>query len=166
MSAAASASEITDTIAAFLASLGLRVEFGPVPEDTFLPGILVIGGGLRIDRARLRHPGDLLHEAGHLAVLPRGQREAPDLVIGPEPAEEIGAIAWSYAAARHLDVPLEVLFHAEGYRGGSGNLIAAFSGGSYIGAPLLDYYGLTLDPHRVRRTGDDVYPRMIRWLRE
>ena len=55
--------KITLTIAAFLNEIGVPVNPGEVPDDTFLPGILVNGAGLIIDENKLKYPGDMLHEA-------------------------------------------------------------------------------------------------------
>ena len=60
---------LTQRIAEFLRSIGLPVRAGAIPDATFLPGIHMERGGLVADEARLCYPGDLLHEAGHLAVM-------------------------------------------------------------------------------------------------
>jgi hypothetical protein len=143
-------------IAGFLIGIGLPVHAGAVPDRTFLPGIHVANGVLIVDEARLTYPGDLLHEAGHLAVTPAARRNSVDGDAGEDGGEEMAAIAWSYAAALHLGLAPEVVFHAAGYRGGSGSMIENFSAGRYIGVPFLKWIGLT---------GDD-YPAMTRWLRD
>ena len=57
-------------IAEFLLSIGLEVAAVNRLENTFLPGVAIQNGVLVIDEQRLLYPGDLLHEAGHLAMLP------------------------------------------------------------------------------------------------
>jgi hypothetical protein len=152
-----------DRILAFLADIGLPVQERPLPASTFLPGILVEQGRLIIDRARLAHPGDLLHEAGHIAVVPPSQRAALSADLHSTPAEEMAAIAWSYAACVHLGLAPEVVFHADGYQGGSSSLLEAFRRGPGPGVPMLQWFGLT-------RLADDgsgaaVFPHMSGWLR-
>lgn len=147
---------IADLIADFLIEIGLQVRAGAVPDLTFLPGIHVANGVLIVDEARLTYPGDLLHEAGHLAVTPATQRNSVDGDTGENGGEEMAAIAWSYAASVHLGLVPEVVFHAAGYRGGSRSLIENFSAGRYIGVPFLKWIGLT----------GDNYPAMARWLRD
>ncbi len=111
----------TSVIIAFLKEIGLKVEFGSVNDDTFLPGIEVVAGGLIVDESRLLFPGDLLHEAGHLAIVPATTRanlsgkveisEAnPDVI-------EATAMCWSYAACVQLGIEPSVVFHAHGYHG-------------------------------------------------
>ena len=68
-------------------------------------------------------------------------------------AEEMMAIAWSYAAAVHLDLDPAVVFHEGGYRGGSASLIEAFARPSPLGVPMLEWLGMTRD-----------FPVMTRWL--
>ena len=105
-------------IIAFLRTIGLEVRAGVIEGPTVLPGLRVDQGILVYDPAKWRHPGDLLHEAGHLAVrLPADRRGASD-DLGGDPAEEMMAIAWSYAAVLQIGLPPSVVFHPEGYDGG------------------------------------------------
>lgn len=151
-----------DRILPFLAEIGLAVRERPVAEATFLPGILIEHGALVFDRTQAE-PGDLLHEAGHLAVMTPVERAAATGDLGTGPGEEMAAIAWSYAACRHLELPAEVVFHPGGYRGGAQALRENFTAGRYVGAPMLQWFGMT----RERTDGSDtpVYPRMRHWLR-
>ncbi len=154
------------TIVAFIESVGLPVSFGPLDAPTFLPGVRIERGALRVDPDRLTHPGDLLHEAGHLAVAAPEVRATLDGDVGAGgPGEEMAAIAWSWAALVHLGLDPAVVFHADGYQGGSDALIENFSAGRYIGAPLLQWMGLTLDPERAAEAGAEPFPAMQRWLR-
>jgi hypothetical protein len=145
-----------ETIAGFFAEIGLPFQFAELPGPTFLPGVAIQRGVLTIDREKLLYPGDLLHEAGHLAVLPPAERTEADGDVGPDGGMEMAAIAWSYAAALHLGMPVEVVFHDEGYLGGAANLRQNFAQRRYIGVPLLAWMGLTIG---------DRFPAMDRWLR-
>lgn len=153
-------------IIAFLRGIGLQVREAPLTEPNILPGLRVDSGVLLYDAARVTHCGDLLHEAGHLAVLtPEARRRAgPDL--SADAGEEMAALAWSYAAALHLGLEPEVVFHEEGYRGGSDSILENFRAGRYIGTPLLEWMGLTMDSPRAEGAGVPPYPHMLRWLRE
>lgn len=150
-----------DRILPFLAEIGIAVRERPVTEATFLPGVLIERGTLIFDRSQAA-PGDLLHEAGHLAVMLPAERQSASGDLGTGPGEEMAAIAWSYAASRHLGLALEVVFHPQGYHGGSQALIENFSEGRYIGVPMLQLFDMT------RERGDAaavVFPRMQCWLR-
>jgi GNAT superfamily N-acetyltransferase len=160
----ASGDSVADAIVAFLIGIGLGVRAGEIGGETFLPGIQVDHGGLLVDAARLKYPGDLLHEAGHLAVMSPARRRRAHIDVGKRAAEEIAAIAWSYAALVHLGLDPAVVFHPDGYRGGSQALIENFTGGHTIGVPMLQWLGLTLDAGRAAETGDAPYPAMLKWL--
>ncbi|HCF24716.1 MULTISPECIES: hypothetical protein [unclassified Novosphingobium] len=139
----------------FLLEAGFDVAIEPIEGATFLPGLAVDQGRLVIDPAVPSYPGDLLHEAGHLAVLDPERRGEPDAVTA-DGGDEMAAIAWSVAAARACNVPLEVLFHPHGYKGGSDHLIETFKAGQPFGVPLLAWWGLTTSAE---------YPAMQRWMR-
>ncbi len=155
---------LTGAIAAFIAEIGLEVRMGDVGEQTFLPGIKVDHGGLLVDEATLKQPGDLLHEAGHLAVMPPQRRRRAHIDVGQDAAEEMMAIAWSYAALVHLKLDPAVVFHPDGYRGGAQALIENFTGGRTIGVPMLQWLGMTVDARRAAETGSAAYPAMLKWL--
>lgn len=156
--------QLTDRIVSHLKAIGLRVSFGAVAGESFLPGIAVRMGGLIVDRQALRYPADLLHEAGHLAVMSSADRNRLDgnvEVADPE-LIEVAAIAWSYAAAVHLQIGLRELFHSGGYRGKSEGLVLSFELGVYPGAATLEQLGLT----KIKRAGvqGPGYPEMLAWL--
>ena len=156
---------IAGSIVSFLVEIGLKVSHGSIMENTFLPGIMLDHGVLIFDEAKLMYPGDLLHEAGHLAVMRPGRRSQVHLDVGKKAAEEMMAIAWSYAAALHLKLEPAVVFHAGGYRGGAQALIDNFTQGRYIGVPMLQWLGMTVDEKRAKDEDVAPYPHMLRWLR-
>jgi hypothetical protein len=57
------------------------------------------------------------------------------------------------------------VFHAAGYRGGGANLVENFSSGRYVGVPLLQLYGMTVEPRHAAARGVEPFPHMLRWLR-
>jgi hypothetical protein len=146
---------LTERITGFLDGIGLPCRRGTLTEPTFLPGIRIEPGGLVYDADTLAYPGDLLHEAGHLAVMSPERRMRAKPNVGKYAAEEMMAIAWSYAAAVHLQLDPAVVFHEHGYRGGSASIIASFASVSPPGVPMLHWLGMTRD-----------YPVMIRWLND
>lgn len=156
-------------ITTFLHEIGLQVRPGDVPTDSFLPGIRINRGTLVFDALQLKWPGDLLHEAGHLAVTPTSRRAALDGALGDDdPAKEITeveAIAWSWAALVHLDLPADLLFHPGGYRGSAASLRLSFELGVFPGACRLAQWGMTSVGASALAEGVATYPRMQCWLR-
>jgi hypothetical protein len=156
----------TARIVDFLREIGLPVAVESYDDDSFLPGILVRDGGLVIDERKLLYPGDLLHEAGHLAVIPAAERRDLDADVTADMGDEIGAIAWSYAAALHIGIDPGVVFQPHGYKGSSAAFLDNFTHGRFVGVPLLQWMGLTIEEKNATPDGPPPFPRMVRWLRE
>jgi hypothetical protein len=157
------ADPLAERLVAFVRSIGIEVRAATVPEKTFLPGLDIRHGAILADEARLTYPGDILHEAGHLAVTDPAERNAPTLT--PSGGDELTSIAWSYAALRHLELDPAIVFHCDGYKGGAASIIENFTTGHYIGLPLLQLYGMAAEPRRAAELGVEPYPHMLRWLR-
>jgi hypothetical protein len=155
---------IAERIVAFLTKIGIPVVVEPLAVDTLLPAMTVRDGALVIDPARLEWPGDLLHEAGHIAVTDPALRPTLNEVPS-DAAEEMAAIAWSYAAAVELGLDASLVFHEAGYRGRGPALAEGFTAGRYVGVPMLDWFGMTIEGRRAARGGLPAYPHMQRWLR-
>ena len=153
----------TERILEFVSGIGLTVDERSLPDVTFLPGLAIESGRLIVDRARLFYPGDLLHEAGHMAITAPSQRHLLSDTLTAGAGEEMATIAWSWAAVVHLGIDPSVLFHAGGYQNGAENLLENFQAGRFIGVPLLQWYGMTLE--RSHQADQPGYPRMISWLR-
>lgn len=155
-----------EVIVAFLAGIGIPVRRGPIDGATAVPGIAIGDGGLVVGADGAGHDGDLLHEAGHLALLPPSQRSvAGGLLPGDTGAGfELGAICWSVAAAWHLGLGLATVFHADGYRDDSAWLIETYEAGTYPGLPLLEWAGLAWAPGS-EPPCEEPFPAMRRWLR-
>src|SRR5215831_18458521 len=132
---------LTEKLAGFVRGVGIDVNAASLSEPTFLPGLDIRNGAVFVDEHRLTYPGDILHEAGHVAVADPAVRNEPKL--SPDGGDEMAAIAWSYAAARRLGIAVEIVFHPGGYKGSSPALIENFGAGRYIGVPLLQFYGMT-----------------------
>ncbi len=155
--------EALGAIAAFLEDIGVPVRVGDAGASV-LVGMTVRCGAIIVDPAQTAWAGDLLHEAGHLALTDPALRPVLE-AVSDDPGEEMGAIAWSYAAARHIGIAPEVVFHSAGYRGGSDSMAENFVNGRYLGVPMLALYGMTAEPHRAAERGIPAYPVMQRWLR-
>ena len=150
-----------DQMLAFLAGIGLPVREARIEKPGFLPGLLIENGQLLLDRTQLLYPGDVLHEAGHLAVTAAAERpllQANVTENHPEKdGDELAVLLWTYAACQALGIPEEVVFHPYGYKGQSEWLLQTFRSGTYVGLPLLVWMGLATS---------EGFPKMERWLRE
>ena len=154
---------VRDGLVRFIRDIGIEVRNAALDESCLLPGLDIRGGAIIVDQPRWLHPGDILHEAGHLAVAAPEQRSGARL--SPSGGDEMAAIAWSYAAAVHLGLPTATVFHAAGYRDGAEALIKNFEAGHYFGVPLLHWYGMAIEPRQAKPGGAPAYPHMLRWLR-
>jgi hypothetical protein len=151
-------------IADFLRQIGIEVAPATLAASGPCPGVEPRGGVLCIDEARLAHVGDLLHEAGHMAVCDLSTRRSL-AAIGDDPGDEMAAIAWSYAAARRLEIDPAIVFHEGGYRGGSQALLAAFGRDGAPGVSMLEWFGMTRGARRAKAEGALPFPHMLRLLR-
>jgi hypothetical protein len=153
-------SDYKNLILDFLNTIGIPYRSEELIEDTFIPGIMIRKGVLIIDEFKLKHPGDILHEAGHIAIMTTAERNTIEGNVQGLRAEsyndELAAILWSYAALKHLNLAPEIVFHPQGYKNESGWLIEQLESGNFIGLPLLVWMGLTTH---------DLFPKLNRWLR-
>lgn len=161
---------LTARIVDFLVSIGIEVLPARLEAETFLPGILVEGGKLLVDESRLTYPGDLLHEAGHLAVAPKELRPSLSgevIIPGADMnSVEMQVTAWAYAAVTHLGLAPETLFHEGGYKGRSQSLRLTFGAGVYPGVGGLQATGMTVLREEAERSGVQPYPHMLKWVRD
>ena len=148
-----------DTILAFLSEKGITYQLTSINEPCFLPGIKIKQGTLILNRAQVSYPGDILHEAGHIAVAAPSEREKLSDEITGSPAEEMAAMAWLYAATVDLKMDPHVVFHADGYKGGGAHLAAQYAtetvhNSTAPGVPMLQWFRMT-----------QSFPQMDQWIR-
>lgn len=147
----------------FLDRIGIPYRFAAIDGDTFLPGLLIDQGSLTIDLSKLSYPGDILHEAGHIALTDPAKRPFlnQDMLNtqSEQESEEIGVQLWTFLAAREIGLPVDVVFHAGGYKGQSNWFIQNFENGRLIGLPLLVWMKVVEPPAH----GD--FPAVKSWLR-
>lgn len=150
----------------FLQTIGIPVAFTTIEAECFLPGFQLSGGKVLVDREKMRYPGDLLHEAAHIAIVPAAERPsltAESIMLRPmREAEEMMAIAWSYAACEHLDIHPYFVLHNEGYQGGGNEIADNFIEGRYFGVPMLQWTGMCA----ANGSDEPQYPVMLKWLRD
>ena len=152
----------------FLEAIELEPLESIVDPSSLLPGVTISAGRVVYDPTRLHWPGDLLHEAGHIAVTPAALRPRLDatLPLSSVPhAGEVEATAWAYAAILAIGLDPSVLFHSGGYQAHSRGLAFSYSMGCFPGASGLCAAGFAHSQADAHRTGVRPYPHMIRWLR-
>jgi hypothetical protein len=147
----------------FVRSTGIEVQACRIDWKSRFPGLDIRADAVLVDESRLIHPGNILHEGGHIAVHDPARRSHP--MFSPTKGEELGALAWSYAAALHLGLSAETVFYPGSFAGWATALIENFSQGRYLGIPLLQRYGMACEPRLARERGVEPYPHMLRWVR-
>jgi hypothetical protein len=157
--------ETLTRIVDFIRSIGIVVNEGPMWRKTLVPGIDIVQGELLIDETMMCKPADLLHEAAHIALTLPADRSALDGTVNTSAAEEMSAIGWEWAASRHLEIDPAETFHEDIISGNGPTLLENFTAGRYLGVPMLQYWGLALEPKNAAAAGVDAYPHMLRWLR-
>lgn len=157
---------LTEKLCRFIRGIGIAVEAAEINEETFLPGLLIRGGRILVDENKLSYPGDLLHEAAHLAITAPEKRAESHDEVGDNGGDEMMAIAWSWAVLVHLELEPHVVFHPDGYKGWSTTIIDNFSKGRYFGVPLLQWLGMTANEQQAEELGVLPYPHMIKWVRD
>ena len=158
---------IFEKIITFLQKIQVSYKICEINQETFLPGLFIEKGTLLIDKNKLKYIGDILHEAGHIALMAPEQRsDLSGILDGQIHAEatEMAAIAWSYAAALEISIDPSIVFHSDGYKGDSENILSNFGQGHYFGVPILQWYGITNE--KLGKNKSIVYPKMIHWVRK
>ena len=160
---------ITRDIISFLDFAGVKYVLAPIEGPSFLPGLRMHEGTLVIDIDKLMYPGDILHEAGHLATASPDVRATmtdnlPNCDI--HLSGEMMAMSWSYAACRYLGIPPDVVFHQFGYRGGSKTHLKNFAEEHYLALPMMEWTGMAYDKKKAMQLNVAPYPNMVKWVRE
>jgi hypothetical protein len=178
----------------FLDRIGMPFKAGPFGQDGFLPGIQIVNGTMLIDPDRLAGSGDVLHEAGHIVIVPSRWRsglgndviESLDAVVAadPEAAEdfklqtsikmsEFMAQAWSYAALKDLGLPPECVFFPGSYKFHSDMkphpMATWVESGTHFGIMALSQVGMTgglglFEPPGAN--GLAPFPKVAKWLQD
>lgn len=151
------AAETLDRVIAFARSIGVDVHEGALARETRVPGVDIVAGAVQVDRAALRGIGDFLHEVAHVALTPPADRPAMDEWVTGTEAQEVSALAWTWAAGQYLGLEPYDVFHDAIISGNGPTLRENFCDGHYVGVPMLQRWGLTNAP---------TYPRMDRWMRD
>jgi hypothetical protein len=87
------ADPLNERLVAFVRGIGFEVRAATVSQMTFLPELEIRDGAILVDEARSHHPGDILHEAGDLAVADPAERDAPLRSCGMNCEPRMAAVA-------------------------------------------------------------------------
>ena len=91
------------------------------------------------------------------------RRQQPKFL--PSKGEELGALAWSYAATVQLGLSSDLVFYPGSYHGWDTSLLENFAEGRYIGVPMLQRYGMAIEKSFASERGLKPYPHMLQWVR-
>jgi hypothetical protein len=172
-----------DTVVRFLQEIGLEVVRCSEARG-FLKHIKIDRGVLYID-AHATAP-NLLHEAGHLAVIPATHRPSVGANLeaalakmlasldwsDPESPEcrvamycgESEATAWAWAAGVHLGLAPKDIIADEDYDNTGDQMRLALAHDAYLGINGLCHAGFCGQGALGRRRGQPIYPKLAFWL--
>ena len=173
----------TQQVFNFLALAGLPVCWVDGASG-FVPGVRILNGALAID-PRKALASDVLHEAGHLCVVPGRFRHLmgedvdagvqamlaqcrhldPDnpLMVQVMQSGECEATAWSWAAGMHLGLDPQIIIENASFEGTGAQLRLALKMGHHFGVHGLARAGFC-DLRKNRPTSGPVFPHLRRWL--
>lgn len=170
-----------DKVVAFIDSIGIPIQKGKVPKSSFLPNIAIKRGGIVYNDEVCT--ADILHEAGHLAIIPLQYRDicSGDMDKSAQKiwnkaqknghmeidtpifrqliqASECEAIAWSWAAGKYIGLAdEEIITDDPRHFNGEGEEIREYlSLNSHFGINGLRAGGM-LDSVK-------SYPQLTRWV--
>jgi hypothetical protein len=170
----------------FLNGIGLPISVVP-GATAFLEQIRVVDGRLEIDPSC--PVSNILHEAGHLAIVPTQFRHfmtgdldegtermfAEIKKLGLEPddplsraamqASESEATAWAWAVGEYLEIPPEVIILDSEYEGDGADMRVMLMMRQYLGIHGLMHAGFCVTRANPRRNLP-VYPKLSYWLQK
>lgn len=171
----------------FLNSIGIETILKQQTKyKGFLSDILIQDGILYINENTTI--SDLLHEAGHLAVLhPKYRKLASGNIskvvckmMNEIPfnqtefnkymyCEDLSATAWAYAVGKYLNLPDDVIITAKNYDNAGKDILECLRCGSYFGITELMHAGFCVckPRHNLSRLIPlPVYPTLSKWLQD
>lgn len=140
----------------FLKRIGIPIEvipsYVPDPPYSFFKGVWIANGKLNFCPARVQ-VGELLHEAGHMALMPKSRwqelptgRWADDTLYPPlggfKHLGDAAVEAWDYAAALTADIP-ELCVFDKGFDGNGMAVWELFDERRHPGFTLLRFLGMS-----------------------
>lgn len=172
-------------VMAFLNEIGIPAVFGEVHKDSFLREVAVVHGGLVVTHHA--KPSAVLHEAGHLALIPGQHRHKAhgdlDAVIADVLDEEwddpccAGAVAaiqcgdpeataWAWAVGMALGLESREIIMDSEYSSTGRSIRTQLSARAYVGINGLAAARLCVvkSPELAKVSGLPIYPELARWV--
>lgn len=170
----------------FLRNIGLIVEVENGASG-FIEHVAIVSGELRVDPHA--PASGLLHEAGHLAIVPARFRnylsgnldegmeaifsELDQMRLEPDSPLERAmlqvsdpeATAWAWAAGKAIGIPEDMIIQNSEYSGSGCFIRRALSSNSYIGINGISHAGFCV-PRRNPYRELPVYPSLAFWLQK
>ena len=174
----------------FLNKIGLNTVFennNSVFNKTFIKNVSIIDGTLFINKKT--KISDLLHEAGHLAVLHPDYRKlinnnltsilqkmATEIDTAKQEnekygyCEEVCATAWAGAVGFYLKLKDNDIINKKQYQNGGADILCSLKNNCYIGIKQLQYAGFCVQYEPAKRLTQfadlPVYPQLKKWLQD
>lgn len=177
--------------AAFLNAIGLPTTLvDTLEQEGFLPGVWIHHGTLHFTtKAQV---GDLLHDAGHLAVIPSSFRSmmhgnlynslrqilSSTSALDPEDptaiavmqADDLSATAWGWACGIHLGIDPKLVIPAESYGNSGDEIRGMLTHNRYLGIHGLQRSGFCsarapfTDGSSTTSETRPIFPKLAFWL--
>lgn len=167
-----------EEIIAFLNEIGIKTSRGNVPSNSFMPNIAIQDGSIIYNKDATL--GDLLHEAGHLAIIPKKYRPMcqgdmdesmraifdkaeiagemiPDSTIycALIQSSDPEATAWAWSAGRHIGIEPQDIIADYLYEGTGADVRLMLSLNCYLGINGLRAAGML--------TSVKSFPHLTQW---
>ena len=179
--------KVVDFLNDIVLKVGKVESFKETAFKPFLKEILILQGKIYFtENASI---SNLLHEAGHLAVLHPDYRKYVSGSVSkalkkcyaeidttkPENnkycyMEEVVAGAWAWAVGKHLDIPENLIIENQDYKGEGGNERAFFQAKGHFGITQMQYAGFSVSQERLKKLPQfadlPVYPKLKKWLQD
>ena len=174
----------------FLNKIGLNTVFANdnnVFKDTFMKNVSMIDGTLFINKKT--KTSDLLHEAGHLAVLHPDYRKlvnnnltsilkktATEIDISKQEnskymyCEDVCATAWAGAVGFYLKLKDNDIIDKKQYQNWGADILYSLKNNCYMGIKQLQYAGFCVQYESAKRLTQfadlPVYPQLKKWIQD
>lgn len=180
--------ECAERVLGFLERIGIEVQRVDTLQGGFVPGIKIVAGCLQA--SPVATVSDLLHEAGHIAIVPAAYRSMIEadadestgrivdkaqlstldlqdpLLIRLLQIGDAEATAWAWAAGKYLDIPETLIIRDSDYDGGGAVQRQMLSMGRHFGVHGLQAAGFCLVRANPYRSAATVYPQLKYWLQK